>query len=306
VLCSGTGQNENALVQTVAAANPNTVVVIDAGAPISMPWLTSVKSVLDAWYPGVENGNAIADLIYGVADPSGHLPQTFPRSLADMPTKTPIQYPGVTDAHGVPQVKYTEGLFIGYRYFQAHHVTPLFPFGFGLSYTTFRFSRLSVVQRGAGAQVSYTITNTGTRPGADVGQVYVAFPRGLGEPPEQLKAFQKTFLEPGSSRRVVIELGSRAFSWWRSAKQRWVQSGGCYGISVGDSSASLPLHGRLALSGGSCGKARRPVARRPTRCNDPIDHDGDRDAGARRGTKNLCTRPDFDGGHRRVGGRRGS
>src|SRR5207302_7549052 len=105
VLCSGSGQDENALVQTVAAANPHTVVVIDAGAPVSMPWLGSVKSVLDAWYPGVENGNSIADVTYALADPSGHLPQTFPKALNDMPTKKPEQYPGVN-----PNPTHTEAL----------------------------------------------------------------------------------------------------------------------------------------------------------------------------------------------------
>jgi beta-glucosidase len=249
VLCSGGSQDENNLVQTVAAANPNTIVVIDAGAPVSMPWLGSVRSVLDAWYPGVENGNAIADLIYGVSNPSGHLPQTFPRSLAQMPTRTQAQYPG-TDDHET----YSEGLYIGYRYFDAHHLTPLFPFGFGLSYTTFRFSRLSVARSGRGASVSYTITNTGRRAGADVGQVYVGFPGRLGEPPLQLKGFQKTFLDPGKSRRVTIRLDPRALSWWSAAAQRWVRSRGCYGVRVGDSSQSLPLAGRVGIGGARCGR----------------------------------------------------
>src|SRR5215218_9768563 len=116
LFCGGTGEDENGLVAAVAEANPNTVVVIDAGAPISMPWLGKVKSVLDAWFPGVENGNAIANLVYGVSNPSGHVPQTFPKSLADMPTKTPDQYPGMND-----KVKYSEGLEVGYRYFDAHN-----------------------------------------------------------------------------------------------------------------------------------------------------------------------------------------
>jgi len=255
--CSGTGQNENALVQTVAAANPNTVVVIDAGAPISMPWLGSVKSILDAWYPGVENGNAIADLIYGISDPSGHLPQTFPRSLADMPTKTPAQYPGINDNE-----TYTEGPFIGYRYFDAHNVTPLFPFGFGLSYTTFGFSRPKVRSRARTTDVTYTITNTGQREGADVGQVYVAFPARLGEPPRQLKGFEKTDLQPGESQRVTIHLDARAFSWWSPARQGWVESRGCYGISVGDSSRSRPLTGTAAIGGARCGANTRRQSRR--------------------------------------------
>lgn len=205
--------------------------------------------MLDAWYPGVENGNATADLIYGISDPSGHLPQTFPRSLAQMPTATQAQYPGIDD-----QETYSEGLYIGYRYFDAHHLTPLFPFGYGLSYTTFRFSRIGVARNGRGASISYTITNTGRRAGADVGQVYVGFPAGLGEPPRQLEGFEKTFLEPGQSQRVSIRLGSGAFSWWRTAAQRWVQTRGCYGIRVGDSSQSLPLAGHVGIGGARCGR----------------------------------------------------
>jgi beta-glucosidase len=249
VLCGSSGQDENALVQTVAAANPNTVVVIDAGAPISMPWLGGVKSVLDAWYPGVENGNAIADLIYGLANPSGHLPQTFPRSLADMPEKTQSQYPGIKD-----EENYSEGLYIGYRYFDAHNVTPLFPFGYGLSYTTFSFSRLKVARRGNGADVTYTLRNTGSRAGADVGQVYVGFPSRLGEPLRQLKDFQKTYLEPGQAQRVTIHLAPSSFEWWSPGRKRWVETPGCYGISVGDSSRSLPLVGSVGIAA-RCGAA---------------------------------------------------
>ena len=248
VACGSSGQDENGLVQTVAAANPNTVVVIDAGAPVSMPWLGGVKSVLDAWYPGVENGNAIADLIYGLADPSGHLPQTFPRALGDMPAKTPAQYPGIKD-----EATYSEGLGIGYRYFDAHGVTPLFPFGYGLSYTSFGFSDLAVTRSGAGARATFTLTNTGRRAGADVAQAYVAFPPALGEPPRQLRGFSKVYLNPGESQTVTIPLDARAFSYWDSPKQSWVQGSGCYGVSVGDSSRSLPLSDVVGIAGGRCG-----------------------------------------------------
>jgi beta-glucosidase len=242
VACTNTDQDENALVQAVAAANPDTVVVIDAGAPVSMPWLGSVKGVLDAWYPGVENGNAIADLIYGLANPSGHLPQTFPRSLADMPTGTPAQYPGIND-----EETYSEGLDIGYRWFDAHGIQPLFPFGYGLSYTTFAFSDLRL----DGAAATFTLTNTGDRAGADVAQAYVAFPSALGEPPRRLEGFQKVFLEPGESRTVTLPLDARAFSYWGT--DGWTQAPGCYGVSVGDSSRSLPLSGVVALGGALCG-----------------------------------------------------
>jgi beta-glucosidase len=244
LFCGGTGEDENGLVDAVAAANPNTVVVIDAGAPVSMPWLGKVKSVLDAWFPGVENGNAIADVIYGVTNPSGHLPQTFPKSLADMPAKTPEQYPGVDS-----KVKYTEGLEIGYRWFGTQNIEPLFPFGFGLSYTTFKYSRLKLTGDGRTAKATFKLTNTGGRAGADVAQAYVAFPKALGEPVRQLKGFRKVFLQPGETQKVTIPLGARAFSYWSSAKQDWVQSRGCYGVSVGDSSRSLPLGGTVGVRG---------------------------------------------------------
>lgn len=271
--CGGYGEDENALVQTVAAANPNTVVVIDAGAPVSMPWLGSVSSVLDAWYPGLENGNAIADLIYGLANPSGHLPQTFPRSLHDMPTRTPAQYPGVKD-----QVNYSEGLDIGYRWFDAKGIEPLFPFGYGLSYTTFRFSRLKLSGNGRTATASFTLTNTGRRPGADVAQAYVAYPAPLGEPPRQLKGYRKVFLDAGESRRVAIPLGTRAFSYWNSSKQAWAESRGCFGIAVGDSSRSLPLRGVIGIAG-----AHRHASRRHGHA-----HQGARHRHTRRATAPAC------------------
>jgi beta-glucosidase len=255
--CGGDGEDENALVQTVAAANPNTVVVIDAGAPVSMPWLGGVRSVLDAWYPGVENGNAIADLIYGLADPSGHLPQTFPKSIADMPEKTPAQYPGVKD-----EVNYSEGLQIGYRYFDAHHVTPLFPFGFGLSYTTFKFSRLKVSGNRRNARATFRLTNTGSRAGADVAQVYVTDPRALGEPPRQLRGYKKIYLQRGESQTVTIPLDARSFSYWDSPKQAWHESRGCYGISVGDSSRSLPLAAKVGIGGAKCSSPKHARRRR--------------------------------------------
>jgi beta-glucosidase len=242
ILCGGTNQDENSLVSTVAAANPRTIVVVDAGRPVAMPWLSSVKGVLDAWYPGLENGNAIANVLYGGANPSGHLPQSFPRSLGDMPERSREQYPGVN-----LEAKYTEGLLVGYRWFDAKGIEPLFPFGFGLSYTTFSFSGLKLAQGGDGATVTYTVTNTGRRAGADVSQVYVGFPSALGEPPKQLKGYRKVDLEPGESQTVTVPLDKRAFSYWSPAKHDWAQSSSCYGIQVGDSSRSLPLSGVMRL-----------------------------------------------------------
>src|SRR5262249_51352666 len=162
-------------------------------------------------------------------------PQTFPRSLADMPASTPAQYPGIAD-----EETYSEGLDIGYRWFDAHGIQPLFPFGYGLSYTTFAFSDLKL----DGASATFTLTNTGGPAGADVAQAYVGFPAALGEPPHRLEGFQKVFLEPGESRTVTLPLDARAFSYWGSGG--WTQAPGCYGVSVGDSSRSLPLSGDVA------------------------------------------------------------
>jgi beta-glucosidase len=204
----------------------------------------------------VENGNAIANVIYGAANPSGRLPQTFPKSLADMPTKTPEQYPGVND-----KVRYTEGLQIGYRWFDAQKLEPLFPFGFGLSYTSFKYSSLKVANNGRTAKAIFKVANTGRRSGADVAQVYVSFPPVLGEPPRQLEGFRKVQLDPGESRTVTVPLGRRAFSYWSSAKQDWVEARGCYGVHVGQSSRSLPLQRTIGISG--AGKKRKaPRCRR--------------------------------------------
>jgi len=226
--------------------------------------------VLDAWFPGVENGNAIANILYGNANPSGHLPQTFPKSLADMPTKTPQQYPGVNS-----KVSYSEGMKIGYRWFDSENIEPLFPFGYGLSYTSFKYSGLKLTSNGKTAKASFTVTNTGKRSGADVAQAYVAFPKPLGEPPRQLKGFQKVYLDAGDSKRVTIPFDTRAFSYWDSRKQDWVEARGCYGIAVGDSSRSLPLSKTIAIRGAHCGAKKKH--RRPE-----YDSDDDLPSGSRR------------------------
>src|SRR5205823_4973055 len=137
-------RNGDALVSAVAAANPNTIVVLNTGSAVTMPWLGQVKAVLENWYPGQEYGNVVAALLFGDVDPSGKLPITFPKAMADLPTKTPDQWPGVNDANGIPHSLYSEGLLIGYRWFDAKGIQPLFPFGHGLSYTSFTYSGLSV------------------------------------------------------------------------------------------------------------------------------------------------------------------
>jgi beta-glucosidase len=248
-VCVGVPLDQDAMIDAAAAANPNTVVVIAAGAPVAMPWLGSVRGVLDQWYAGIENGNAIAAILYGQANPSGKLPQTFPKSLADMPERTPEQYPG-KDGKAV----YSEGLKVGYRWFDSQGIQPLFPFGYGLSYTSFRYSRLHVAGWRNRATVSFTLANTGARDGADVAQVYVGFPKWTGEPPHQLKGFRKVALASGEASRVTIGLDRRAFSYWDERTHGWRVGRGCYSIFAGGSSRSLPLHGRVAMGGSHCGR----------------------------------------------------
>ena len=194
---------QNELISAVAAANPHTVVVVDAGAPVAMPWLSQVASVVDAWYPGESNGTALASVLFGRTDPSGHLPVTFPADLSQVPASTPSQFPGVNG-----KVLYSEGIDVGYRYYDAHHETPLFPFGYGLSYTSFRFSGLRITPLGGRRQVavSATITNTGQVAGSDVAQLYLSDPAAATEPPRQLKGFQKVTLRPGQSATVHFSL----------------------------------------------------------------------------------------------------
>lgn len=247
--CHTSPIDEDALISQVAAANKNTVVVLQTGGPVTMPWLQSVAAVLETWYPGQEDGNALAALLYGDVNPSGKLPVTFPRKLSDGPLQSPRQYPGVMipgDKTG-PHATYSEGLLVGYRWYDAKHIAPLFPFGYGLSYTTFGYSGVSVKPtRGGGAVVRFALTNTGPRLGAEVTQVYVGQPAATGEPVRQLEGFQKVTVGPGSSTRVSIKLAPRAFQHWNSNRQAWVTTPGRYTIWVGSSSRSLPLRAVLA------------------------------------------------------------
>jgi len=228
---------QNRLIGAVAAVNPNTIVVLNTGSAVTMPWIDSVKAVLEAWYPGQEDGSAIASVLFGGVNPSGKLPVTFPKSLADVPAASAAQWPG---AGG--QVRYAEDLLVGYRWYGAKGVAPLFPFGFGLSYTTFRLDHLRVRNgRGRSVRVEADVTNTGARPGADVVQLYVGDPARDSEPPVQLKAFEKVQLAAGQTRHVTFDLGPRAFAHWDDAAG-WVVSPGTFRIGVGNSPTDLPLH----------------------------------------------------------------
>jgi beta-glucosidase len=231
--------SENTLISDVAAANPRTIVVLNTGSAVTMPWLHSVRAVLEAWYPGQEDGRAIASVLFGDVDPGGKLPVTFPASLSQVPAFSPTRWPGAG------QQDFSEGIFVGYRYYQAHHETPLFPFGYGLSYTRFTFSKPRVSGRGGRFAVSVTARNTGRRSGSDVVQLYVGDPSADGEPPRQLEGFQRVTLGPGHSARVVLDLTPRDLSVWLG---RWVARRGRYQLYIGDSSVHLPIRRYVSLT----------------------------------------------------------
>jgi beta-glucosidase len=237
---------QNELIAAVAKANARTVVVVKSGSAILMPWIAGVPAVLEAWYPGEEDGNAVADVLLGKVNPSGKLPLTFPRSAEDTLASNPEQYPGV---NGVAH--YSEGLEVGYRAYTAHDIPPLFPFGFGLSYTQFSFGALKVSQQSgsANATVSFTVQNTGKVTGAEVAQLYLRFPEIAegNEPPIQLKAFQKVTLNPGEQKTVELKLDPRAFSYWSEKAHDWQVAKGEFQLMVGDSSVNTPLKANLTI-----------------------------------------------------------
>jgi beta-glucosidase len=235
--------HQDELVEAVAAANPHTIVVLNTGGPVLMPWLDKISGLIEAWYPGQEDGTAIAAILYGDVNPSGKLPLTFPSSADEIPTSTAEQWPGVNG-----NSTYSERLDVGYRWYDAHHVQPLFPFGYGLSYTTFQLSDLRVTPTkiaGTGSkanvQVDLQVKNTGKRAGAEVIQVYVEQPAKNGEPPRQLRAFTKVELRAGQSESVHLELAARSFSIYDPDLHAWEMPGGEYKILVGTSSRDLPL-----------------------------------------------------------------
>lgn len=230
---------QNELITAVLAANPRTIVVLNTGSPVSMPWVNDAPAILQTWYPGQEAGNALADVLFGESDPSGRLPQTFPVRLQDNPTY--INYPG-ENGH----VLYGEGIFVGYRYYEKKEVAPLFPFGHGLSYTTFEYSNLRLNGRefkpGDTIEVCMDVTNTGGRAGQEVVQVYVRdVAAKLARPTKELKAFTKISLQPGQTQTVTLTLDESALAYYDPAKPGWVAEAGEFEVHVGRSSQDIRL-----------------------------------------------------------------
>jgi beta-glucosidase len=233
------------LIRAVAAANERTVVVLNCGAPVEMLWVDVVPALVLAYYPGQEGGNALARVLVGDVSPSGKLSVTFPKRYEDNPTT--VNYPGGREVH------YGEGIFVGYRYYDQKDVEPLFPFGFGLSYTAFDYSGLRVpetVQPGEPVEVSVTITNAGVRAGKEVVQLYIADKvSSLARPPKELKGFKKVLLDPGESKMVDFALDQRALSFYDPAQKRWVAEPGEFEVLVGGSSRDIRLRAAFTLEG---------------------------------------------------------
>jgi beta-glucosidase len=236
-------RNQDALAAAVLAANPRTVVVLRTGGPVLMPWIEHAPAVLEMWYPGQEDGHALLDVLSGASNPSGRLPITFPKSEADGPLKTPEQYPGVNLA-----IHYSEGVEVGYRYFDNHKVEPLFPFGFGLSYASFAYSNLKTSATG----VEFDLVNTSSRAGAEVAQVYIEVPTpaGITHMTRQLKGFQRVSLDAGARVHVTVPLNQRSFSYWDSTTHGWKVSGGSAQVEVGSSSRDIRLTGQIVTRPG--------------------------------------------------------
>jgi beta-glucosidase len=241
---------QDQLIEAVAAANPRTVVVLNSGYPVLMPWVNDVRSILDMWYPGQEGGPATADLLVGAAVPGGKLPVTFPARESDAPTATSLlRYPGVNN-----QEYYSEGIFVGYRWYDQNNITPLFPFGYGLSYTTFGYSHLNTKPNGKTPRVQLTVTNTGSRTGTEVAQVYVGrLPTNAPTPVQQLAGQARLTLRPGQSKRVTVTLDPRSLAYWDTGTQRWVTPGGTVPVLVGSSSRDIRLRGVITVAASSSG-----------------------------------------------------
>jgi beta-glucosidase len=228
---------QNELVSEIARVNPNTVVILNAGSPVAMPWVDEVKSVLLVYYPGQEGGAAIARVLLGDINPSGKLPVTFPRRLQDTPAF--INYPGTKE------VRYGEGIFVGYRYYDIKDLEPLFPFGHGLSYTSFEYADLKLVDstpEKGGVVARFKVTNTGNRSGSEIAQLYVSdLAASLPRPVKELKGFQKVALQPGETQQVEIFLDSRAFAFYDPYHKGWKVEPGEFEILVGASSRDIRL-----------------------------------------------------------------
>jgi len=230
--------DQDALISAVAAVNTNTIVVVYCSSATLMPWSTNIAAALVAWFPGQENGNALAQILFGDVNPSGRLPVTIPANASQVPASTPAQFPGV-----LGHVAYSEGLNVGYRWYDANNIAPLFPFGHGLAYTTFGYSNLTVsaVSPSGQVQIGFDLKNTGARAGAEVAQLYLSFPAAANEPPKLLKGINKVSLTPGQTQHLTFNLDWQDLANWDATARGWLVTPGTFQVYVGASSRDLRL-----------------------------------------------------------------
>lgn len=246
---------QDTLIEQVAAANPRTIVVLETGTAVTMPWIDHVSAVLEAWYGGSKGAEAVANILFGDVNPSAKLPMTFPRSEADLPHPEIVSPPVGKDAGTGPpavrtgpsfSVQYDEGLKVGYKWYDAENRPVLFPFGYGLSYTSYRYSDLKVTP-GTATTVSFTVTNTGSRGGAEIAEVYAALPAGADEPPKRLVGWSKVFLKAGEGKTVSVSVDPQYLSVYEAATDGWQLVPGAYTFLVGGSSQDLPLVAKISV-----------------------------------------------------------
>jgi len=256
---------QNTLIETVAAANPKTIVVLETGSPATMPWVEKVAGVVEAWYPGIRGAEALANLLTGQVNPTAKLAITFPKSDADLPHPTLVTPPPASEpnyaemggdisnfmslmAKGLPpfQISYDEKLKVGYKWYDAEKKPVLFPFGFGLSYTSYAYSGLTVKSDDA-LTVSFSVKNTGKRAGTEIAQIYASLPDSAGEPPKRLIGWARVELAPGESKQVSIPVDNERLTIYDEASDSWKLVPGSYNVLAGGSSQDLPLHQQVTL-----------------------------------------------------------
>ncbi|HEV2322750.1 MAG TPA: glycoside hydrolase family 3 C-terminal domain-containing protein, partial [Terracidiphilus sp.] len=250
--------NQDELIEKVAAANPSTIVVLETGTAVTMPWADHVRGILEAWYAGSKGADALAKVLFGKVNPSAKLPITFPVTEEDLPhphlvkpspellTQRAMMRSG--EASPTFSVRYDEGLMVGYKWFDGEKKPVLFPFGFGLSYTTFSYSGLTAkIEAGADVRVSFKVTNTGSRPGTEVAQVYASLPKSTDEPPRRLVGWSRVELAPGITKDVTVIVPAKYLSIFDERTDAWRLASGVYTLYAGGSSRDLPLAAMVAL-----------------------------------------------------------
>jgi len=253
-------EHQDELISRVAEANPRTIVVLETGGPVTMPWVDKVSAIVEAWYAGSAGSDAVANVLFGDVNPSGKLPLTFPRSDADLPHPTIVKPPAASLVKPGPepwkqiaaglapfQVTYDEGVKVGYKWYDAENKPVLFPFGHGLSYTTYSYSNLRVSPE-KNPQVTFTVTNSGNRAGAEVAEVYAALPASANEPPKRLVGWSKVQLKPGESKEVTVDVNPKYLSIYSTEQHGWQLVPGEYNFMVGGSSQNLPLKQAVSLN----------------------------------------------------------